>query len=403
MDAVAACPNALTGVRVLDLSQFEAGPSCTEALALLGAEVVKIENPKGGEAGRTAFSDPFYFMAYNAGKKSVAVNLKSLAGQALVKKMAKVADVFVENFAPGAIGRLGLGYEALSRQNPRLIYAEIKGFGDGSPYEKSLAFDMIAQAAGGVMSITGEREGRPLKPGPTLGDTGTGMLMAFSIASALFARERTGKGRRLSLAMQDAMLNYTRTAYIYQARTGRAAPRNGVNSLGGANAPSGIYPSKGGGPNDYLYINTSRANPDHWPRLLRVIGREDLIGDPRYDSAEARIERIAEVDEIVSNWTREHGKEEAMALIGEAGVPAGAIFDCLELANEPSFERRGIMQVMEYGGQKMKRPSWPVRFDGLPPRIAPAPSLGADNAEVLANWLGLGAGEIEALGKEGAL
>ncbi len=403
MDAVAASPNCLSGVRVLDLTQWEAGPSCTEALALMGAEVVKVENPKGGEAGRTAFSDPFYFMAYNANKKSVTVNLKSERGRDLVKEMAKVADVFVENFAPGAIERLGLGYEALHALNPRLVYAQIKGFGEGSPYEKNLAFDMIAQACGGVMSITGEPEGRPLKPGPTLGDTGTGMLMAFGIASALFERERTGKGRRLSLAMQDAMLNYTRTAYIYQARTGKPAPRNGVKSLGGANAPSGIYPCKGGGPNDYVYINTSRNNPEHWPRLLKLIGREDLIGDPRFDRAEARIERMAEVDEMVSNWTRRHEKKEAMERIGAAGVPAGAIFDSFELANDPSFERRGIMQVMEYDSRRMKRPTWPVRFDGAPPKIAAAPSLGAHNAEVFAGWLGLRAAEIEKLSRDGVV
>jgi formyl-CoA transferase len=340
-------------------------------------------------------------MAYNANKKSVTVNLKSERGLALVREMAKRADVFIENFAPGAAARLGLGWEAVHALNPRLIYAEIKGFGEGSPFEKFLAFDMIAQACGGVMSFTGEPDGRPIKPGPTLGDTGTGMLMAFSIASALFERERTGKGRRLSLAMQDAMLNYTRTAYIYQARTGKAAPRNGVKSLGGGNAPSGIYPCKGGGPNDYVYINTSRANPEHWPRLLKLIGREDLIGDPRFETPEARAERMAEVDEIVSAWTRRHDKRDAMERIGAVGVPSGAIFDSLELTNEPSFERRGIMQAIDYEGRRMTRPTWPVRFDGAPPAIAGAPSLGAHNAEIFGSWLGLGAAEVEVLRRDG--
>jgi hypothetical protein len=175
MDNVGMAPNCLDGVRVLDLSQFEAGPSCTEALAWLGAEVVKVENPKGGEPGRILGSGPkpgtdaYYFMIYNANKKSVTVNLKSERGLTLVKEMAKRADVFVENFAPGAIERLGLGWDDLHALNSRLVYAQVKGFGQGSPYENNLAFDMIAQACGGTMAITGERDGRPCKPGPTLG------------------------------------------------------------------------------------------------------------------------------------------------------------------------------------------------------------------------------------------
>jgi crotonobetainyl-CoA:carnitine CoA-transferase CaiB-like acyl-CoA transferase len=186
-----ALPGWLAGVRVLDLTQFEAGPSCTEALAWLGAEVVKLENPQGGEAGRF-FSggssgqgqDSWYFLLFNANKKSITVNLKSERGLELCKEMAKRADVMVENFAPGAIERLGLGYDVVRAVNPSIVYAQVKGFGTGGPYENNLAFDMIAQATGGVMSITGERDGPPLKPGVTLGDTGTGMLLAISILAA---------------------------------------------------------------------------------------------------------------------------------------------------------------------------------------------------------------------------
>jgi crotonobetainyl-CoA:carnitine CoA-transferase CaiB-like acyl-CoA transferase len=213
MDGSGAAPNCLDGIRVLDLSQFEAGPSRTEALAWLGAEVVKVENPKGGEPGRGLGTGPrpgadaYYFMIYNANKKSATVDLKSERGLQLVKKMAGRADVFVENFAPGAIERLGLGWEVLHALNPRLVYAQVKGFGEGSPYENNLAFDMIAQACGGTMAITGERDGRPCKPGPTLGDTGTGMLLAIGILGALYQRHTTGKGRRLQIAMQDPNCN----------------------------------------------------------------------------------------------------------------------------------------------------------------------------------------------------
>src|SRR5580693_1802016 len=188
-------PGLLQGVRVLDLTQFEAGTTCTEALAWMGADIAKVEPPRG-EAGRTGFGDAFYFMMYNANKRSLTVNLKDERGLALVKEMVKKPDVFTENFAPGAVERLGLGYDVVSGINPSIIYAQVKGFGDGSPFEKGLSFDPIAQAAGGAMSITGEKDGRPVKPGPTIGDTGTGMLMAFQhfhrLAARAHARARGG-------------------------------------------------------------------------------------------------------------------------------------------------------------------------------------------------------------------
>src|SRR2546430_1326781 len=236
MDGNAVSPNCLAGIKVLDLTQFEAGTSCTEALAWMGAEVVKVENPKGGESGRLGVPDPYYFMAYNANKKSITVNLKSERGLALVKEMARKADVFTENFAPGAVERLGLGYDVVSALNPSIIYAQVKGFGAGSPYENGLSFDPIAQAAGGAMSVTGERDGRPVKPGPTIGDTGTGMLMAFSIVSALFDRARTGKGRRLQVAMQDSVMHYSRGGVHYPARPRQAAPRRPHHE----NPPAGL-------------------------------------------------------------------------------------------------------------------------------------------------------------------
>src|SRR5882757_8350384 len=397
MDVTPRSPGLLSGIRVLDLTQFEAGTTCTEALAWMGADIAKVENPKGGEAGRTGFGDAYYFMMYNANKRSLTVNLKSDRGLALVKDMVLKADVFTENFAPGAVERLGLGYDVLSAINPSIIYAQVKGFGDGSPYEKGLSFDPIAQAAGGAMSITGERDGRPIKPGPMIGDTGTGMLMAFSIVSALFDRARTGKGRRLQVAMQDSVMHYTRGMFVTHARTGAAAPRRPFVN----NPPSGIYPCKPEGPNDYVYLLTSRANPEHWPRLLKLIGREDLIGDPRYDKASARVEREAEVNEIISQWTRQHTKEEAMALISGAGVPAGAVFDSMELTNEPSFYERGILQTMQHGDWQMAMPTWPVRFDGAPAPVKPAPLLGEHTAEALGDWLGLSTADVEALHEEG--
>ena len=349
-------PGCLAGIRVLDLTQFEAGTTCTEALAWMGADIAKVEPPRG-EAGRTGFGDAFYFMMYNANKRSITVNLKEERGLDLVKEMVKKADVFTENFAPGAVERLGLGYDIVSAINPSIIYAQVKGFGD----------------------------------------TGTGMLMAFSIVSALLDRTRTGKGRRLQVAMQDSVMHYSRGMFIAHARTDKAAPRRPASN----NPPSGIYPCKPGGPNDYVYLMTSRANPEHWPRLLKLIGREDLIGDARYDTAEARLQREVEIDELVAGWTRERTKHEAMAQLSAVGVPAGAVLDSMDLVNEPSFRERGILQTMTHGERKMVMPTWPVRFDGVPTVVKPAPLLGEHTAEVLADWLGLDDAAIAGLRQDG--
>ena len=397
----------LEGVKVVDFTQFEAGPSCTESLAWLGAEVVKIENPATGDPGRRLRpghpdDDPWYFHQFNANKKSLTLNLKSPRGLEIVREMLKKADVTVENMAPGTIERLGLGYDEVKKINPGIIYCQVKGFGTGSPYEKSLAFDMIAQAAGGTFSVTGEAGQAPVKPGPSFGDTGTGMLMAVSILGALYKRAKTGQGRRLQVAMQDAMIHYMRVPFSRTQQSGKAQLRNGSSRSSAALAPSALYPCKPGGPNDYVYIFTSRANADHWQRLIKAIGRQDLAGDPRYETGPARGERAAEVDEIIATWTRQHTKEEAMTIIGAAGVPAGAVFDTLELMNDPSLAERGIMQTIQHpttGAVKM--PAWPVRFDGTPARVKPSPLLGQHSAEVLSGWLGISAQEIAALRQEG--
>jgi crotonobetainyl-CoA:carnitine CoA-transferase CaiB-like acyl-CoA transferase len=398
----------LAGVKVVDFTQFEAGPSCTEALAWLGAEVVKIENPKIGDPGRRLRpghpdDDPWYFHQFNANKKSVTLNLKSPRGLEIVKQLLKQADVTVENMAPGTIERLGLGYDEVKQLNPGIVYCQVKGFGTGSPYEKNLAFDMIAQAAGGTFSVTGEANQPPVKPGPSFGDTGTGMLMAISILGALYQRQRSGKGRRLQVAMQDAMIHYMRVPFSRTQLSGKAPPRTGSGrSQPGGLVPSALYPCQPGGPNDYVYVFCSRANPEHWQRLIKVIGREDLSGDKRYDTNQARGERAGEVDELIAAWTRQHTKDEAMRLIGAAGVPAGAVFDTVELMNDASLAERGIMQTIEHPTTgKLKMPAWPVRFDGAPPQVKPSPLLGQHNADVLGQWLGMATAEIDALRAEG--
>jgi formyl-CoA transferase len=387
--------NCLEGMKILDFSQFEAGPSCTEALAWMGADVVKVENPKVGDPGRGigrsgANVDAQYFLQYNSSKRSVALNLKDPADLATVKRLAAKADVMIENFAPGAIQRLGLGYDVIKAINPAIIYCQVKGFGAGTAYENNLAFDMIAQAVGGLMSITGEVDGPPCKPGSTIGDTGTGMLMATSILGAYVRRLRTGEGEHLEVAMQDAILHYIRNAFAYMERSGgNAAPRAGAKTVGGGWPPIGVFPCKGGGPNDYVYIFASPANPEHWTRLLRVMGRDDLIDDERYNTAAARVEHADEVNSLVSDWTKQLDKHTAMKLVGEASVPAGAVMDTRELADDKTFETRKIRQTMHHpkvGDYVMS--GWPVRFGGEPPAVGPAPLLGEHNQAVLEDWLG---------------
>ena len=397
----------LAGIKVVDFTQFEAGPSCTEALAWLGAEVVKVENPGSGDPGRRLRKgqpddDPYYFHMFNANKKSITVNLKSPRGLELAKDLLRKADVCVENMAPGTIERLGLGYDDVRAINPGIIYCQVKGFGTGSPYEKNLAFDMIAQATGGTISVTGERGRQPVKPGLSLGDTGTGMTMAISILGALHKKAKTGEGHRLQVAMQDAMLHYMRTNFSTQARSGKAVERDGTRSGGGSNAPSGLYPCAPGGANDYVWIMTSRANPEHWSRLCKVMGREDLTNDPRFATTADRVRHNDELDAIIVEWTRTRTKHEAMAQVGGAGIPAGAVLDTMELQNDPSFEERGIMQTMEHPKHApFKMPAWPVRVDGKTPRIKASPMLGEHTGEVLRGWLGLSAADVENLKSDG--
>ena len=387
----------LQGVRIVDLSQYEAGPSCTEVLAWLGAEVVKIEKPGTGEAARFGYQrkpgkDSYYFLQFNANKKSITLDLKKPKGIEILKSLIAKADIFIENLAPGAIERLGLSYPELKRINPKIIYAQIKGYGDGSPYESYLSYDPIAQAMGGIMSVTGEKGQAPVKPGPGLGDTGTGMLLANSLLASLYRAERTGKGQHLKIAMQDACMHYIRLAWAYNQATGQACGRHGGKSVSGHVVPMGVFPCKGGGPNDYVTLYCHAGVPEQFQRLLDVIGRPELKGDPRYINQDARSTREPEVNAMITAWTKTLDKYEAMRLLSEAKVPAGAIRDTAELLADPDFVRRGVMQIVEHPTLgEIQLMGWPVKHDGKHPKIEPAPLLGQHTGSVLADWLGLDA------------
>ncbi len=393
---------ALEDVKVLDLTQFEAGTSCTEALAWLGADVIKVENPKGGDQGRGASTDTkgvdsHYFMLLNANKRSVTLNLGTPRGREIFTELLKKADVMIENFAPGAIERLGFGYDVVKKINPRIIFAQVKGFGDG-PYENYVSFDMIAQSVGGALSLTGTTETEPLKPGPTIGDTGTGLHCAIGILAALHQRERTGRGQHIKVAMQDAVINFSRIAFARQAASGKAAVRSGNRSALGTTAPSGLYKCKGGGLNDYCFIYTTRAGNRHWDRLLKAIGRAELIGDERFNTPENRWKHHDEVDRILNEFTQSRTKAEVMQVLGDAGVPAGAVYDTMEITQDAALQKREMIVTVDHPKRgKFTLPGWPVKMSDSHVAVDRSPMLGEHNGAIYAEWLGMSAGELEDL------
>ena len=351
--------------------------------------MVKVENSNGGDPGRLSASedgktDAYYFLEFSANKKNITLDLKSERGLATVKELAKKADVMIENLAPGTIERLGLGFDVIKAINPGIIYTQIKGFAVGSPYEKFLSFDMIGQATGGTMSITGKADCMPLKPGPTLGDTGTGMLATISILSALYKKKDTGEGQHIQLAMQDAMIQYCRTALSAQSATGKAAGRASAGSVTGGNAPMGLYPCKPGGPNGFVYVYGTCADNSHCHRVLETIGRPDLIDDERYDTPKKRAAAKPEIETMLIPWTQARTKEEAMISLGESKVPAGAVFDTMELRKNANMEERDIFQTVDHptvGPGKI--PVWPFEASGNDVPLKPAPLLGEHNEPVL--------------------
>lgn len=394
----------LNGVRVLDLTQFEAGTSCTETLAWLGADVVKIEEPTRGEQGRFASRDvpeldAWYFIMLNANKRSVTLNLRSDDGKRVLGRMIERADVMIENFGPGTIERMGFGWERVRSLNPRIIFSQIKGFGPDGPYGNFLSFDSIAQAVGGATSITGEPGGPPLKPGPSIADTGAGLHSAIGILAALIQRQVTGRGQRIEVAMQDVVINFCRNSYSAHWRGGRAAVRTASGGvLYGNNAPTGSFPCLGGGPNDYCYLYSSRASNKHWERICQVIGREDLLSDPELDSPEGRYEQEQRVDEAISAWTRALPKAEVMRRLGEAGVPTGAVFDTGDLSNDPYLLERGTFARITHPARgEFVMPGFPVRMSDSFVPVMPAPLLGQHTDEVYRDWLAMDDDELSCL------
>lgn len=399
---------ALHGIRVIDLTQFESGTSCTQLLAWFGAEVIKVEPPERGEQGRYSTTevgvDSHYFIQLNANKKSVTCNLKTQQGRGLLSRLIEHGDVFVENFAPGVVDKLGFGYDVVSSINPRTIYARIKGFAPDGPYADFLAFDPISQASGGALSITGEPDGRPLKPGPNFADSGAGLHCTVGILAALQQRHATGRGQLVEVSMQDAMISFMRIAYAAQAMSNAPARRTANQSIFAGTAPSEVYRCKGDGPNDFCYIYTTRAGSKQWHNLLKLMGREDLMDDPRFGTPQLRAQHSDAVDALVAAWARNFDKLEAMRLLGEARVPASAVFDTMELSNDPHLRKRGTFVTFEHPQRgELTIPGHMIKMSDSQVKIESPPLLGADNQAIYGGLLRLGAQEIEELRRNKAI
>ena len=393
---------ALDNVRILDLTQFEAGPSCTELLAFLGAKVIKVESPKRGDQGRTLVSenpklDSYYFLLLNANKNSITLNLKSEKGKQIFLDMVKQVDVVIENFGPGVMDGLGLGYSVLKEINPRIVYASVKGFGTYGPYSGYKSFDPIAQATGGAFSVTGFPDSPPLRPGPTIGDTGTGVHCATGILAALWQRERLGEGQKVEVAMQDAVVNFSRVAMMGHYVTNKPVQRTGNEPA--QLVPAGLYPCHPGGPNDYVYLLATTR--EMWESILKVIDREDLIGDPRYTEIPERNKRGEEVRALIRAWTEKHDKFEVMKKMGQAEVPCGAVFDSGDVFSDPHLKERGMMVTIEHPTRgKMTMPGCAVQLSKSATEVRPAPLLGQHNEEIYQELLDLTQGQLAELKAE---
>ncbi|MBR5930657.1 MAG: CoA transferase [Lachnospiraceae bacterium] len=394
----------LSGYRILDMTQFEAGTVCTEILAWLGAEVIKVERPVTGEQGRYSQAEPgidsYGFLVVNMNKKSVTCNAKTPEGLQLMKDLLKKCDVFVENMGPGAVDRLGLSYEACKAENPEIIYASLKGFAKDGPYADYPAFDPIATHTGVMVSVTGLPD-QPIKSGISVADSGTGTMMALSIIAALLQKEKEGIGQRVDVAMQDFMIGLSRAQWEPYLANGHPNRRVGNGMPLEDVAPSNTYPCKPFGANDYVHIYASRhPGSKQWDILCDVIGRPDLKQDvcPEMSTPRKRFENVEMCDSAIAAWCAQHTKHEAMDIMCKAGVPAGALLDCDDITNDPQYYERGMMVEIDHPERgKVKLPGFAPKLSANEIEYLPSPALGGANEEIYGGLLGKTAEELAEL------
>ena len=393
----------LAGITVLDFGQIYQGPYATMLMAKAGATVIKIEPPRGEPLRRRVLAtggDTTLPMAMlNANKKGVTLNLKSDRGKALLKQMAGRADVLLENFSPGTMDDLGVGYTVLNAVNPRLIYATGTGFGISGPDRDNLAMDFTIQAASGIMSITGDPSGPPMKAGPTLVDFMGGIHLYAGVVTALFQRVATGEGQLVEIAMQETVYPTLASSYDYYRRTGKAPPRAGNRQAGLNSAPYNAFVTTDG------HVAVHVVTEEHWPNLLRAMGREDLLDDPRFRSHPERAAHMEETEAVVTAWTSTRTKAEVAAILKRSRVPCAPVRNAIEVMNDAHMHARGMLQHVDHPSLgDVILPNSPLRLHGAERTSAePSPYLGQHNQEVYGEWLGLGAGGVAALQRDGAI
>ena len=410
---------ALEGIRILDMTHVQSGPTCTQLLAWFGADVIKVELPGRGDITRGQLRDKpnvdsLYFTMLNCNKRSITLNTKTKKGKEIFRELIRCCDVLVENFAPGALDRQGFTWETIQGLNPRIIYASVKGFGPG-PFEDCKVYENVAQCTGGAASTTGFDDGPPLVTGAQIGDSGTGVHLAAGILAALFQREKTGRGQRITCAMQDAVLNLCRVKLRDQQRLvagplheypqypngvfGDAVPRAGNASGGGQ--PGSAVRTKGGGPNDYIYII---IQPVGWEPLMKLCGRPELITDPEWATPEARLPKLGRCFEIIEQWTMTLDKLEVMRRLNEHDVPCGPILDMREIAEERALRETGTVVEVDHPKRgKFRTVGNPIKLSDSPTEVKRSPLLGEHTGEILRSLLSLDDDEIEAAQKEGAI
>ena len=394
---------ALEGVKVLDLTHVQAGPSCTQILGFLGADVIKLEDVWGGDSTRRDLrhdddSDSFYFLIFNNNKRAVSVNLKTEKGKEIFTGLLKWADVLVENFSLGMLDRLGFDWDTMHEINPGLVYTAIKGFGTYGPYKQYKGWEMVAQAVGGAMATTGYPDRPPVYLSPGVGDSGSGLHAAIGILAALRKRDITGKGQRVEVAMQDAVVNLMRMQMTPALGLQLPEERRGYRT--GRGVPL-IFPCAPGGADDYILIF---PRGEMWQLLLVAIGREDLIGDPRFDDFDSVVQHADEIEEIISDWTRKHTKREAMEILAGAGVLAGATMNSYDLLEDEQLIARNMVVSVEddvRGDYTML--GCPIKLSDQDDTVTRAPRYGEHNDEVLTTILGCTPEEVEQMREQGAI
>jgi formyl-CoA transferase len=394
--------HALEGVRVIDFTHDQAGPSCTQMLAWLGADVIKIERPPYGDRARRLWNsdnpnlDSFFFLLLNSNKRSTVIDLKTEKGKEVARRLVRNADVVAENLGPGVMERLGLGYEAVKALNPRAIYASVKGFGSYGPYSGFKCFEPVAQATSGAMSVTGEAGGPPMVNGANIGDSGTGMHLTIAILAALVQRQSTGHGQLVEVAMQEAVLNLTRVKYTQTLATAKPLERTGNRSATGG--WSDLLRCSGSGANDYVYMIIPPDNPEMFEAMTDVIGRRDLRTDGRFATPPARARNGAALTAEIERWTGGREKREVMKAFAGRGIVCGAVLDTAEVLADPHLrERETIFDLDHPTRGRFSVIGCPVRLSDSPVAAKRAPLMGEHTEDVLRTLAGYTSDEIQRL------